>query len=469
MPESPNKKPRLTLSDLKPIPNNNGEDRLSDLPDSILTEILSYIPTKNAVATSILSKRWTVSLWSSLPDLSFRDNLLLHEDDGNPIPSASQVTKFTAFIDRVIRLREVPHVRRVALHITTAVDPAAISQWICSLVGLNLRELDLFVLRKDKEITLPECLYTCESLERLRFDSSLKIKIPRKVVCFPNLKVLSVDWFFRKNNDITKKLFSRCPVLEDLSIMGTMEEECRVRIRIAAPALKRLRMKLQCSENDPNACKVEINAPNLKSLDLCGNFLAAYSVTNSPLVAEASIDVRRCSTMSLTNLGKHAYGLLASISTSVESLSASCFTCAALNVARCDGLPMFPNLMHLELGVAKSCSWKLPEKLLYNSPCLDVLSLKVEELYYSLPQKIKWKPPKSMPCFLASRLNTFEICGFKGGKHEWEALAYFSNNAKALNKIRIGFQGLQPEELSALRKNLLLYVRGSKACKIEFS
>ncbi|KAK3021273.1 hypothetical protein RJ639_047264 [Escallonia herrerae] len=510
MPELPSKKPRLPLSDLKAVPNNygedtlsscepktnnDGEDRLSDLPDSILMEILSYLPTKNAVATSILSKRWTVSLWSSLPDLSFCDNLLLHEDDGNPIPSAFQVSKFTSFVDRVLRLREVPHVSKVALHITMAVDPATISEWIRPLVRLNLRELDLFVLRKDKEITLPQCLYTCESLERLRIHTSLTIKIPRKVVCFPNLKVLSVDWFFRKNNDITKKLFSRCPVLEDLSIMGTMEEECRVRIRIVAPALKRLRMNLQCSENDPNACKVEINAPNLKCLDLCGNFLAVYSVTNSPLVAEASIDVRRCFTMSLTNLGKHAYGLLASISASVKSLSASCFTCAALNAARFDGLPLFPNLTHLELGVAKSCSCKLPEKLLYNSPCLDVLSLKVsylpqfvfiivvmhaiteptlivhqvEELHYPPPQKIKWKPPKSMPCFSASHLKTFEICGFKGEKHEWEALAYFSNNAKALNKIRIGFRGLHPEELNALRKNLLLYVRGSKACKIEFS
>jgi hypothetical protein len=47
-------------------------DRISDLPDSIICYILSFIPTKDATTTSILSKRWKL-LWRSVPTLDFDD------------------------------------------------------------------------------------------------------------------------------------------------------------------------------------------------------------------------------------------------------------------------------------------------------------------------------------------------------------------------------------------------------------
>ncbi|MCH94299.1 F-box/LRR-repeat protein [Trifolium medium] len=50
------------------------KDRLGSLPDEVLEHILSYLPTKDAVATSFLSKRWkSQSLWRSQQNLRFDD------------------------------------------------------------------------------------------------------------------------------------------------------------------------------------------------------------------------------------------------------------------------------------------------------------------------------------------------------------------------------------------------------------
>lgn len=53
---------------------------ISELPDSLLHHILSLLPsTKEAVKTSVLSKRWQ-HLWTRLPNLIFnRDDFLLLE------------------------------------------------------------------------------------------------------------------------------------------------------------------------------------------------------------------------------------------------------------------------------------------------------------------------------------------------------------------------------------------------------
>jgi len=46
--------------------DEGGEDRISALPDDLLVRILLLVPTKAAVATMILSKRWQF-IWTMVP------------------------------------------------------------------------------------------------------------------------------------------------------------------------------------------------------------------------------------------------------------------------------------------------------------------------------------------------------------------------------------------------------------------
>ncbi|KAF6173058.1 hypothetical protein GIB67_038868 [Kingdonia uniflora] len=52
----------------------SGEDRISSLPEVILSHILSLLPTKYAVATSVLSTQWKYR-WTSITNVDFNDQL----------------------------------------------------------------------------------------------------------------------------------------------------------------------------------------------------------------------------------------------------------------------------------------------------------------------------------------------------------------------------------------------------------
>ncbi|KAK7832582.1 f-box/fbd/lrr-repeat protein [Quercus suber] len=55
------------------------EDRISTLPDSIILIILSSLLAKEAIITGVLSQRWAY-LWTSVPSLRFTDTSFENAD-----------------------------------------------------------------------------------------------------------------------------------------------------------------------------------------------------------------------------------------------------------------------------------------------------------------------------------------------------------------------------------------------------
>ncbi|KAL8266841.1 hypothetical protein R6Q59_004185 [Mikania micrantha] len=67
-------------------------DRLSNLPEDLIFKILSFMGTKHAVKTSVLSSRWRY-IWASMPSLSFS------------IDDFQTLVKFSKFVAHVLSRR----------------------------------------------------------------------------------------------------------------------------------------------------------------------------------------------------------------------------------------------------------------------------------------------------------------------------------------------------------------------------
>ncbi|CAN1138698.1 Putative F-box protein At3g58860 [Linum perenne] len=78
------------------------KDRLSYLPDSVIYHILSFLETKYAVQTSVLSRRWRCA-WKYVTALHFRSE------------SFREYPSFQIYVDKVLSLRSPLSVREITL------------------------------------------------------------------------------------------------------------------------------------------------------------------------------------------------------------------------------------------------------------------------------------------------------------------------------------------------------------------
>ncbi|CAA7047965.1 unnamed protein product [Microthlaspi erraticum] len=163
--------------------------RISELPDDLLLKILSFLPTKVAVSTSILSKQWQF-LWMWLPKLEYHDIT-------NPL-SLCPTLRYEEFIDKILPLHRALVIESFLLrfcHIRLP-QPEKIKLWIGIAVSRFVRELSIvsscFKPKYSDVISLPSSLYTCDSLMTLKLQGeTILVDVPR-TACLPSLKTLKL-------------------------------------------------------------------------------------------------------------------------------------------------------------------------------------------------------------------------------------------------------------------------------------
>ncbi|KAJ1704366.1 hypothetical protein LUZ63_004145 [Rhynchospora breviuscula] len=197
-----------------------GNDLISQLPDSILACILSFLSTKEAARTCLLSKRWT-ALWTHAPSIDFNFADFIPQNASDYKEVYYYFKKFKSIIKSVLNQRQdslSAGFRLVWLYDTSyGFDPSF--GWIPQVMDLKPSSLCLIAQTTHTSPILPGCLFNCQSLEKLElkieteheslFDS-LSINLPR-------LKSLDLS-FVSIHSHLMKNLLSGCAKLEELKL-----------------------------------------------------------------------------------------------------------------------------------------------------------------------------------------------------------------------------------------------------------
>lgn len=422
-------------------------DRLSCLHEEVLSHILSLMPTKFAVRTSILSKRWRYH-WTLVNNLDF--------DDIHPVHG---LYCFTNFVNRVLALCKTSHVNLFRLHCSEIwVRKVSLSKWINEAVRLNVRELDIQVILL--HLPLPLSMFNCKTLTKLRivwgthdwdvweFPSSVKL---------PCLKVLEIS-VFSKPSINAFRLISGCPILESLSLdvdYPNEEEDYKFNI----PTLKRLKLRTRKSII---LNKVVLNVPNLEYLFVGGVVSSLFVMEDLSSLVEATATV----SVFDERFNHLKLDLLKGIS-GAKSISWSAST---VDVPLNSSVPKFPNLKHLELKSSFSSGWLSLFQFLESASELEHLCIEEpEESPFMIKQKREescWIEPQSVPTCLLSNLRTMKITRCKGRKCDIKFLKYMLGNAEVLKTLTITCENVPlKEEMCA---ELLKFPRASRYCEIHF-
>jgi hypothetical protein len=276
-----------------------GVDRISNLPDEILGHILYFLPSKDAITTTILSHRWE-NLWAKFLPLRFDECLFsiywrfsddrLHDDhlQENVLENQEIILPyFMKFVDKALSLRENDvSIKKFELDLTHCHELSVISKWIQWAISRNVQNLIISTYHYNNPAPYfpPLRVLECKQLNKLKLSGYFLIDLQNSEICLPNLK--SIDFrnvTFGDELQISNML-SSSPLLEEIEICNLIitrgPKESRS-VCICAPRLKRLEIRSRYHMAFVNY-NYRVHAPFLKHLGFTFNQFNNIVVDSSP-------------------------------------------------------------------------------------------------------------------------------------------------------------------------------------------
>ncbi|XP_026451669.1 F-box/LRR-repeat protein At3g59250-like [Papaver somniferum] len=362
------------------------EDRISELPDTIIHHIFSFLETETIVCTSRLSKRWRY-VWTTMPSFDL-------------------------------------------------------------IVSCNIEELSLD-LSYSNLIPFTRCLFNRESLVELRLRINISLRIPESI-SLPKLKLLQLSDIYFSDKLLVEQLILNSPLLEKLILsIFSWSNWNRNTLNISAPALKCLVLDGSKNYIGMRNGAVKIHAPNLMHFSYTGLIARDYTVPSFSSLEDAEICFKRSYYLEKKDaqIGHAASKLVGGIS-NVRSLTISGETLEALSFAY-DDFPRFQNLIHLRVtSEFKTIGDKELLKFFQHAPSLESLVFdKGLSMWPSDMGNTFCVQGMASECPLP-RLKSVHFKGISWSPREMDLIKLILKNAENLEKMT--FKDITPPTLSSI-------------------
>jgi hypothetical protein len=273
-------------------------DRISDLPEPLLCHILSFLPTKQSVATTILSRTWN-HLWTLVPNLDLDTTTI----DGS--------FNFEPIVTKLLTLQQTPCLQNFRLKFLYGCSTffnrvSYLETWLRIAAARKVEELDLEIYfdyesMRYKPLQLPPSFFSCTTLVVLKLRGDIHIDPPSSFQ-FPSLKIMHLINISHAFNYFSLRLISACPVLEELSCERKYLDG---EYKICVLTLKRLSITLREAEFVSKfvakfiaeiglfGCeyKLEIKAPALEYFNFEGNLRDIKIHEKLDNLVQANVDI----------------------------------------------------------------------------------------------------------------------------------------------------------------------------------
>ncbi|EEF51957.1 ubiquitin-protein ligase, putative [Ricinus communis] len=399
------------------------EDRISHLPEEILTSILSFLTTEEASRTSVLSRRWRI-LWTLTSSLNFDcTKIALGKKLDDRFALRSERTRFAMWVKRVLEVYKDSNLDEFIVSFDlTCNSRRSLDKWMNFAMSKTLKRLEIslapFSSRKfrfhDECYSFPvDCYSFIRGPEGLSNISSLRSLCLRYV---------------NMTGEVVEHFLLNCPLLEQLTVAVAYRLES---LKVPASSLRLKYLEI-------------FDCYHLKNFEICAPNLVTILYNQGGRYNGRRMKLQAVHLPHLLDL--HLGGPELSItedffgacSSSFSQLMTLKIVVTEVRMQECQvrlKFPKFPELTNLRhLGFKTEydiCSILAVRLLIKSSPLLNKFTL---ELADGSRCQIKRRVRTGINC-PHQNLKVVEIVGFIGGAVEYEFIMFFLDNASALEKI----------------------------------
>ncbi|KAJ1288875.1 hypothetical protein BS78_02G121600 [Paspalum vaginatum] len=395
----------------------DGIDHISLLPDAILGEVISLLPTKDAARTQTLASRWR-HLWRSAP-LNLDSAVLTN--GGALSPGALEA--LAGVVSRILSAHQGPGRRFRVCSQHLRIDPATVDAWLQSPALDNLQEIDFF--RNPYGPMLPQ-QPPSTTTSIFRFSTCLCVATLSechlsddiaKTFQFPQLKKLALQGVSISEQSL-QSIIAGCPVLECFLLKGSNGFRC---VRINSASLTSIGVGTCYRKGVPSLEEFVIqDAPSLERiLYLHRRVSLRLSVISAPKLESLGPLNDYCDSSRLA-LG----------STIIQTCHNGGFQShvISLTARACTVKILALDLLTLSLDVIID--------LMRSLPCLEKLYI---EPYQGGDNNLWCRKHRNLIKSLDIRIKTVVLNKYRGIRSEVSFATFFILNAKMLESMR--FQG----------------------------